>query len=558
MGQVGITRQTTTGEIYLPKDHTNYKDIDIDSEQYFLRGSYSMSNGYLNTYDAAVRANYSKELGNHILFANFQGSISENSTSNVTTRAVGFVSDDMDYISQAVQYPESGKPSGTESLTRELGLLGAFNYSYSEKYLMDFSYRANASSLFGSDKRWGNFWALGLGWNVHKESLLSDVEFINQLRVRLSTGYSGSQNFKTYQALSTYKYYEDQIYDNIIGAYLLSLANKNLQWQKTKDDNLGIDINLFNKLNVTADFYIKTTDNLLTPVSLPLSTGFNTYTENLGKTRNKGLEFKLNYRVLSISSSQTYLSLQASLAHNKNKLLKISNALSSLNDEKDSDKGSNSNHENDKSGTIKPSIRYVEGQSMSAIWAVPSLGIDPMTGNEIFIKKDGSQTYTWSADDQVVCGDALPKISGTFGFYLEHKGFSLNASFLYNLGGKYYNSTLVEKVENADVQYNVDRRMLYDRWSTPGEAAKYKKFSQSATFTRPTSRFIQNFNELQITSINVGYNFMHTRLIKKLKIQQLKITAYMNDIARFSSVKTERGTEYPYSKTISTSLQITL
>lgn len=556
IGQVGVTWQTNTAEIYLPRGHTSFRDIAIGTDEYFLRGSYSMTNGNSSNLDASLKANYSKEFGKSVLFANLQWNASSNSSENVTFKAQGFSSDNLSSIIQAKQYV-IGKPSGNESLVHEVGVLGALNYAYDERYLLDYSYRLNGSSLFGVDKRWGTFWALGLGWNAHKEKFLKEVKALNQLRVRLSTGFSGSQNFRTYQALSTYSYYNDVIYDNITGAYLLGLANQNLQWQKTRDNNLGVDVSLWNKLNLTLDVYQKNTDNLLTPVSLPTSTGFTSFTENLGSTTNTGFEVKANYRIISNKSAKTFFSMFASVAHNKNKLVKISNALRSLNDQKDGEKTSNSDHESGKSTTITPSVRYEEGQSMAAIWAVRSLGIDPMTGNEIFLKKDGTQTYTWDANDQVVCGDAQPKMSGTFGLNLEYKGFYINASFLFNVGGQYYNTSLVDKVENADVQYNVDARMLYDRWSTPGVAAKYKKFSQSATFTRPTSRFVQDLNELQLTSVNVGYNFIYTKLLKTLRIEQLKLAAYMNDVARFSTIRAEKGTEYPFSRTISGSIQIT-
>lgn len=557
IGQVGITTKKSNDETYLPRNHTSFRDIAIGSDQYFLRGSYSMTNGSFNLIDAVLKANYSKELGKHVLFANSQFSLSENNSSDVTLKAQGFASDNMDYITQALQYAESGKPSGNESLTREIGLLGAVNYSYDERYLLDYSYRLSASSLFGADNRWGNFWALGVGWNAHKESFFKGISAINQLRVRLSTGFSGSQNFKTYQALATYKYNSNVIYDNIIGSYLLSMSNPDLKWQRTRDNNLGIDMSFLESLNINVDIYQKITENLLTPVSVPSSTGFSSYVENLGKTQNTGIETRANLRIIKDKKSQTYFSVFASLAHNKNKLLKISDALTSLNDDKDDDKVPNSNHEIGKESTIRPSVRYQEGQSMSAIWAVRSLGIDPMTGNEIFLKKDGTQTYDWNSDDQVVCGDALQKVSGTFGFNLEYKGFSINTSCFYRLGGQYYNNTLVEKVENADVQYNVDNRMYTDRWTTPGVAAKFKKFNKSATFTRPTSRFIQDFNEMQLTSLNIGYNFRNHKLLKKWNIQQLKITAYSNDILRVSTVKAERGLDYPFSRSISGSVQIT-
>ena len=237
---------------------------------------------------------------------------------------------------------------------------------------------------------------------------------------------------------------------------MLGLANPDLQWQKTRDNNFGVDLTLFDALDVTFDYYVKNTENLLTPVSLPPSAGFSSYTENLGETKNKGVEFKVNDRVLKNNDKAMYLSVFASGMHNKNRITKISDALSVMNNERDKEKanggGGNPNLE-ENSGITKPSVRYAEGQSMDAIWAVRSLGIDPATGKEVFLDLDGKMVYGWKAENQVVVGDKQPKLSGTFGFNFEYKGFSVNTSFYYKLGGQYYNQTLVDKVENVDIQY---------------------------------------------------------------------------------------------------------
>lgn len=234
--------------------------------------------------------------------------------------------------------------------------------------------------------------------------------------------------------------------------------------------------------------------------------------------------------------------------------------MSVMNSERDNDKvngsGSNPSHESGK-GVTKPSTRYAEGQSMDAIWAVKSLGIDPMNGKEVFLSRDGQMVYGWNPNDQVVVGDALPKVSGTFGFNFEYKGFTVNTSFNYKLGGQYYNQTLVDKIENADIQYNVDRRMYTDRWSTPGVAAKYKAFKTGDPFTRPTSRFVQDLNELSMTSLNVGYDFRFCNFMQGRGIERLKVQFYANELFRASTVKTERGTEYPYARTFSFAVQAT-
>jgi len=466
-GRFGLVSSKNDSEVFLPRDHTSFRDISPDSEDYFNRGKYTKGNGTRLDYNVDLSANYSKLFGKHLLFANAQWSISQKKSEMVYFQAQGFANNKMDYITNAKEYV-SGSPYGNESVVRETSVLASVNYSYDDRYLLDATYRANASSLFGADKRWGSFWSAGIGWNIHKERFFEGVSFLEKLRLRASTGYSGSQNFNSYQAIATYKYYNES-YDNIMGSYLISLANPELQWQKTQDNNFGIEFSMLNMLDVTFDYYIKNTENLLTPVSLPPSAGFDSYVENLGETKNRGVEAKVNLRAIRDTKREMYLSVFGSLMHNKNKITKISDALNTLNNTRDEEKvGSNiPDHENGK-GVTKPSTRYAEGQSMNAIWAVRSLGIDPMNGDEIFLSADGKMVYKWDPKDQVVVGDDLPKVSGTFGFNFEYKGFSVNTSFYYRLGGQYYNQTLVNKVENADIQYNVDRRMYTDRWTTPG------------------------------------------------------------------------------------------
>ena len=148
---------------------------------------------------------------------------------------------------------------------------------------------------------------------------------------------------------------------------------------------------------------------------------------------------------------------------------------------------------------------YEEGESMSAIKAVPSLGIDPTTGQELFMKKDGTITYTWDATDKVICGDSEPKVFGNVGTNLYWKGWNLNMVFKYDLGADYYNSTLAERVEGANPRYNADRRVLNNRWKEPGQHALYKNIKEYTT-TYISSRFVQKENTLQLTSLSLSYD----------------------------------------------------
>ncbi|HEY0271884.1 MAG TPA: SusC/RagA family TonB-linked outer membrane protein, partial [Chitinophaga sp.] len=173
---------------------------------------------------------------------------------------------------------------------------------------------------------------------------------------------------------------------------------------------------------------------------------------------------------------------------------------------------------------------------------------------EIFMTRSGKQTYLWNAADQVVIGDAIAKYNGSFGANLQWKTFTFNFAFTYRLGGQLYNQTLADKVENADINYNVDVRVLHDRWNTPGQLALFKNIADN-TVTKPTSRFVQDNSELIFSSINLGYDLSKLPLVKSLKMNSLSVTLNTNELARIGSVKTERGTGYPFARTLSLSLQ---
>lgn len=161
-----------------------------------------------------------------------------------------------------------------------------------------------------------------------------------------------------------------------------------------------------------------------------------------------------------------------------------------------------------------------------------------------------------------MAGISDPKYRGNFGFAAEYKGFGLSATCTFLGGGQRYNTTLVNKVENVDIHYNVDRRVLYGRWQTPGQNAMFKKLGsytdengkQHDEKTRATTRFVQDNNELTFSSLSLYYEF-NPRLISKIRLKRLKLAFYMNNIATLSSIRIERGTTYPFARSMS--LQLT-
>lgn len=248
---------------------------------------------------------------------------------------------------------------------------------------------------------------------------------------------------------------------------------------------------------------------MLTAVTLPPSLGFSSYMDNLGEVENRGWELNLKVAILKNQKNSLYWSVNGSAIHNKNKLLKISNALRAYNETQDELTATGEQ----KDGVNRPRVRYMEGASMNSIWVNQSLGIDPATGNEIFKARNGDIVSEWSTANYVIGGCTDSDVEGTFGTNFTWKGLSLNMTFRYRIGGQMYNQTLVDKVQDVDLRYNVDRRAFEERWQKPGDKVRFAAFSETydgmnvGYVTRPTSRFVEDYNYLELATLNVAYEF---------------------------------------------------
>jgi len=547
IGSLNLTKQLSSSDIYLPADHTSF--TGTTEEEILRKGSYEMGNGTSDNVTGRLQGAYSKLFGKHSITMNLQGDIRSNSFSNVVVSTRGFPNDKLNDIRFALEYAENTTPTGSENITHDLGASASGNYSWDNRAIADFSYRTNASSQFGQNSRWGSFWSAGLGWNFHNEKFIKKLNFINNLQVRATTGYTGSQGFSSSMSLSTYSYQLDQIYNGSYGATIANLANPDIQWQRRYDTDLGINIGLWKKLDIVFDYYLARTDGLVTSITLPPSVGWTTVNANLGTLENKGFDFRANYRIFSNPATKSSMSVFVTASRNKNILKKIANGLDSWNDEQDAISGTKTRN----AASANPKVRFIEGQSMNSIWAVPSLGIDPASGNEVYLKKNGEITYTWAAEDQVVAGTTDADLMGNVGLSWSYRGFNLSASMRYSWGAQMYNSTLVSKIENADIRQNVDRRLIEGRWRNPGDITFYKALSSTIS-TQPTTRFVEDDNTLTLSAVNVSYDFQPTKRFKAYGFSTLRVTAGTSDLYQWSSTTIERGTAYPFARTLQLSL----
>lgn len=549
IARVGIDAKNNEADEFYPSAHTRF-DAFVGEEMSKRKGSYQLNNGKSSYVSGDLNLNYSKEVNKHFYFANLGFNISENKFDEVVHLVEGFPSSRMDDVIFGRAYALESRPTGINGISRDIGFLGVGSYTYDDRFLTDLTLRTSASSQFGSDKRWAKFWSLGLGWNLHNEAYMKGNVF-DLLKVRGSLGSTGQQNFNTNASIATYNYYLESLYQGFTGSYLENMANSGLQWETRFDYNAGIDARIKN-LSVRFDYYENYTENLITDMTIANSTGFNTVKDNIGRVKNSGYDLNASYLVWS--RDRDFLSLNFGLVTNDNEIVELSNAMKSFNEAMDAQAAERGNN--------KPIHKYQDGMSMNAIWAVRSLGIDPSTGNEIYLDRFGNTTYNWDAKDMVVVGDSNPKYRGNFGLSAEHSGIGLNLTFRYLGGGQMYNQTLVDKVENVDMNYNVDRRVLTGRWQTPGQNALFKRLGtytvdtgegsvvSHAEKTRATSRFVQDRNELDIAAVNVYYDFS-SDLLKHLGMERLKLSLNMNEVANFSTIRIERGTSYPFARTLS-------
>ena len=187
-----------------------------------------------------------------------------------------------------------------------------------------------------------------------------------------------------------------------------------------------------------------------------------------------------------------------------------------------------------------------------------SAGIDPATGKELFIKKDGTYSFTYDVNDEVVVGDTQPKVEGLFGTMLYFKGLSVSCYFRYRWGGQVFNTSLFQKVENIgteDVYNNQDRRALYDRWSENNREAYFKGISMVQK-TEKSSRFVMDDNAVIGESFNIGYEFPD-RIVRRMHMGALSLQLTMTDVFRATTVRVERGIDYPFARSVTFAIGMT-
>ena len=534
-GSIGLSKTISENEAFKSPSHPDFIGSVTDKKGVFM----SDKNDHFN-YNGRIIFSFGKVFKNaHNVSATASWDFSNRDVKRTGYMITGFVGDKHQNPAFSAGFDQGTKPTYSISRSRSTGFLLSGNYSYRSRYMIDLNYRLDGSSVFGAQKMFTGTWSTGIAWDISNEEWFKN-KYVDYFKIRYSIGNPGNQNFDAYMSSGIYEYNSD--YTNIFGesAILLKPANKDLAWQKTLDQNVGLDFTaLDERIRLSFDWYHKNTNPLLISITLPPSAGATRAYTNLGGQISTGFSGMLN--IVALKTRNTRLGVNFTFRNNKSKYVNIGNSLDFMN----------------KKGSSEVFRRYYDGASPDDIWAVRSLGIDPATGREVFLTKDDKYTFQYNADDEVKVGSTAPKLDGIIGLSFYWKEFSASINCRYDFGGQIFASALYNKVENLSEQqlyYNVDRRALYDRWQKPGDKASFKAINNFDT-TPMSSRFVLDNNIFSFETISLGWDTAAPWL-RKAYIQGLSIRLNANNLWRITSIKEERGIEYPFSNSISMSISI--
>lgn len=377
------------------------------------------------------------------------------------------------------------------------------NFTLNEKYLLGASVRVDGSSRFGPDNRYGVFPAVSAGWILSEENFLANSRMVNYLKLRGSWGMTGNAEIGEHQFLELFNISN---YPGLPGFIPFQLGDPKLKWERTTQINAGLEFGLFNnRLSGEIDVYNKQTKDLLLAVNVPATNGYfdninflNTIFQNLGSLENKGVEILLNSR--NIDRRDFKWTTSFNIAFNKNKVTDI------------------------RGQVIEGSSvqRAVEGEPIGVFFMPKFVGVDPATGDALYLDATGKPTSDYNAAQRMIVGNANPDFTGGLTNTVTFKGFDLNVFFtfvygneIFSTGGRFMSSGFGNGLDNQT-------REVLDRWQKPGDVTNVPRLGIFfATGERTSSRWIYDGSYIRLRNLALGYT-LPERVTNFLKISSAR------------------------------------
>jgi TonB-dependent starch-binding outer membrane protein SusC len=424
-----------------------------------------------------------------------------------------------------------------------ISYLGRLNYNYDGKYLFSASIRRDASSRFGKNDRWGTFPSVSLGWNIAKEAFMSNLEVLNNLKLRASWGKAGNDKIVDYaysSSLTSNMYY---VINNaaVVGTTNAGASNQDLKWEETTMTNIGLDLGLLkNKFTLSAEYYINKSNDLLMQVPLPLSIGdwTGTISKNAGSMETKGFELQLGYNDFE-GDFQWSANLNLGTFKNEVKSLGGSTYISGYGFE-----GEDLNR-----CQIGQPAFFFYGWKFNGIFQSDEEAAAYMGGTEKalnsatagdfrIVDTDGDGKIT--AKDRTNIGNPFPKMTAGLDLNASYKGFDLNIFISGVYGNKLYNTNLYDLV-GMDRLFNADVKVL-DRWTPENHSTTMPRAGIVASNVQASSRFIEDGAYTKLKNISIGYSLPKRLLNDKVSKLRVYVSAQnMICITKYTGLDPEVG-----------------
>lgn len=408
--------------------------------------------------------------------------------------------------------------------------MSRLNYNFDNRYYASVSWRTDGSSRFHKDNRWGNFWSVGGNWRVSEEKFMKSISWINNLSLKASYGVQGNDNLlgeysdKEHKYLINY-YGWQGLYDlnwingTSTGAMVASLENRKVSWEKNGNLNVGIEARLFDRIDLSFEYYNRKTTNMLLNYPMALSTGFTGYNANMGDMRNSGIELNLGVEVLKMKDFRWNVRVMASTV--KNKVLRLTSESPEI---------------------IKGYYSTKVGSPINTFYIAKSAGVDPASGKQLYwiydkdendniINERISDDYSKAAQSKYYLGSRIPKLYGSIGTDLSWKGIDFSILGTYSIGGKVYDSTwagLMNPTYSGDTFSSLALR----RWQKPGDITDVPRVEIGGNYTA-TDRFLVNASYFSIKNLSLGYT-IPANITRKAGINSLRVSFNCDNVYLFS------------------------
>ena len=403
--------------------------------------------------------------------------------------------------SLSLTYPASGASPTTASATISdytfESQFASTNLNYKNRFVLSGSFRRDGSSRFSAKNRYGNFWALGATWNIDREDFMANNRIFDQLKLRGSYGVNGNAGIGNYDAPALYGFGFN--YNQLPGSGPTNVGDENLTWELNKPMNIGLDFSVLkNRVNVTIDYYIRKSENLLLSVPLSNTSGFGSATRNIGSMENKGLELSLN--IVPIQTKDLRWDLDFNFSNNKNKITSLPN----------------------KADILSGNFIIRQGQSLNTFFLREWAGVDRSTGDPQWYTTDkhqaSSNVYP-GANARILAGQALPKFFGSLTNALTYKGFNLSAQLYYNFGNQVFDTWRGYYLGSGfGASFNKVKRQL-DAWKQPGDITDVPKYvyNGNKNFNAGSTYNLNDGSFVRVRDIQFGYT-LPKAYTEKLKI----------------------------------------